>query len=60
MSAIFLLSPKTTRVDPGFFKEEVVSMRVKFSPSGIPDLGALRQQFPESYFIIMLNPAYDP
>ncbi|CAH3181029.1 unnamed protein product, partial [Porites lobata] len=32
------------------FKEGVVSMRVKFSPSGIPDLGALRQQFPESHF----------
>ena len=43
-----------------FFKEGVVSMRVKFSPSGIPDLSALRQQFPESHFIITLNPTFDP
>ena len=28
-----------------FFKEGVVSMRVKFSPSGIPDLGAFRHNF---------------
>ncbi|CAH3188746.1 unnamed protein product [Porites lobata] len=34
------------------FKEGVVSMRVKFSPSGIPDLGTLKQQFPEPHFVI--------
>ena len=46
--------------EPGFFQRGGCIMRVKFSPSGIPDLSALRQQFPESHFIITLNPASDP
>ena len=46
--------------EPGFFQRGGCIMRVKFSPSGIPHLSALRQQFPESHFIITLNPASDP